>query len=66
MREVDETLLNIETAIRRAQRARTTIAKARGDSNFVLALETASSALDVVRRQLFQETYFGDSQQRLV
>ena len=66
LREVGETLLNIETAIRRADRARREIARAGSEPNFVLALDAAIAALEATRRDLHQETYFGSAQHRLV
>jgi hypothetical protein len=66
LREVGETLLNIETAIRRADRARREIGRTGTEPNFVLALDAAIAALEETRRTLHQETYFGSAQHRLV
>ncbi len=63
-REVDETLLNIETAIRRADRAR----RAVGDRepNFAIALRAAITELEATRKALFQATYFSRDQHQLI
>lgn len=66
LREVGETLLNIETAIRRADRARREIARSGSEPDFVLSLDAAIAGLETIRRTLHQETYFGSAQHRLV
>ncbi len=66
LREVGETLLNIEAAIRRADRARREIARTGLEPNFVIALDTAITSLEATRRVLHQETYFGPAQHRLI
>jgi hypothetical protein len=65
MREVSETLMNIERAIRRAERAHTAIAVMGRDRNAQLAMEAALEELRLTRKKLFQSTHFGDDQQRL-
>ncbi|MEX0835245.1 MAG: hypothetical protein WD010_04090 [Nitriliruptor sp.] len=64
MREVAETITNIEQALRRADRARRAVARD-AEPNVVLALDRALEELERVRQELFQAAYFGGSQQRL-
>ncbi len=66
LREVGETILNIEQAVRRADRARREIAKTGREPGFVLALDEAIRTLESARRKLQQDTYFADPQQRLI
>lgn len=66
LREVGETLLNIEQAIRRADRARKAIERGTAEANFLHALGDAIAHLEVTRRTLMQQTYFGQAQQRLI
>ena len=66
LREVGETLLNIESAIRRADRAKREIARMSDEPNFVIALDAAIASLETTRRVLHQETYFGSAQHRLI
>ncbi len=66
MAEVEETLLNIEQAIRRADRAHRTVASRGGDANLTLALQEALGELEGTRKALFQATYFASDQQRLI
>lgn len=66
MREVSETLLNIEQAVRRADRAHRAVAARSDDGNIALALRDALTALKATHKTLFQTTYFGDDQQRLI
>lgn len=66
LKEVEETLLNIEQAIRRADRGRKAILAAGPEHNFRLCLETVVDQLEAVRKELFQSAYFGGDQQRLI
>jgi hypothetical protein len=65
MHEVEETLLNIEQAIRRADRGRKAIL-AGSEQNLRRCLETVIDQLEAVRKELFQSAYFGGDQQRLI
>jgi hypothetical protein len=66
LHEVEETLLNIEQAIKRADRARRTIPAGGDEQNLKLCLDTAVEQLEAVRKELFQSAYFGGDQQRLI
>lgn len=66
MREVADTLLNIEQAIKRADRARRTVAVSGREPNVEVALSAAVDQLEQVRKDLFQGAYFGGDQQRLI
>ncbi|MFN2625342.1 MAG: hypothetical protein ABR520_04575 [Mycobacteriales bacterium] len=66
MTEVAETLLNVEQAIRRAERARRTVAVSGRDPNRELALTELVTRLEELRRNFFQATYFAADQQRLL
>ena len=66
LREVGETMLNIEQAIRRADEARKVISRGTAEPNFLLALNDAIAELEKTRRILHQQTYFGRPQQRLL
>lgn len=59
LREVGETILNIEQAVRRAGRARTAIERGTGEPNFLRALDDAIAELEKTRRTLHQQMYFG-------
>jgi len=63
---VEETLLNIEQAIRRAERGRDSIPADGSERNLRLALDQASAQLEKVRKGLFRSGYFGGGQQRLI
>jgi len=66
LHEVEETLLNIEQAIRRADRGRKSI-HAEGDArNLRLCLDAVVDQLETVRKELFQSAYFGGEQRRLI
>ena len=66
LREVEETLLHIEQAIKRADRGRNAI-RGDGNDNLKLSLDTAVEQLEAVRRRLFQDAYFGgEAQGRLI
>lgn len=66
MHEVEETILNIEQAIRRADRGRKSIPADGASRNLRLCLDAAVAQLEAVRRELFQSAYFGGDQQRLI
>ncbi len=66
LHQVEQTLLNIEEAIRRADRARKTIPSGGSEQNFRLCLDAAVDQLEAVRKELFQGAYFGGDQQRLI
>lgn len=66
MNEVEQTLLNIEQAIRRADRGRKAISPDGNERNLRLALDQAVERLETVRKDLFQSGYFGGQQQRLM
>jgi len=66
MAEVEETLLNIEHTIRRADRAYRAVASRSADANLELALKEAVGQLEATRKTLFQATYFSGDQQRLI
>jgi hypothetical protein len=66
LREVEETLLNIEQAIRRADRGRKLIPAEGAGRNLRLCLDTVVEQLEAVRKELFQGAYFGGEQQRLI
>jgi hypothetical protein len=66
LHEVEQTLLNIEDAIRRADRSRQKISLAGSDRNLRLALDRAMEQLEAARKELFQNGYFGGEQQRLI
>jgi hypothetical protein len=66
LHEVEETLLNIEQAIKRADRGRRTIRAEGNEQNLKLCLNAAVEQLEAVRKELFQNAYFGGEQQRLI
>jgi hypothetical protein len=66
MHQVEETLLNIEQAIRRADHGRKAIPVGGSERNLRLCLDTAVDQLEAVRKELFQGAYFGGEQQRLI
>lgn len=66
MAEVEETLLNIEQAIRRADRAYRAVVSRAGDANLEHALSDALRQLEATRKTLFQAAYFAGDQQRLI
>lgn len=66
LHEVEATLLNIEQAIRRADRGRKAIPPDGAGRNLKLSLDDAVRRLEAVRKDLFQSTYFGGDQQRLI
>lgn len=66
LHEAEQTLLNIEEAIRRAHRGRKAISPDGEERNLRLALDRAVEQLEAVRRELFQNGYFSGAQQRLM
>lgn len=66
LHEVEETILNIEQAIRRADRGRKSIPADGASRNLRLCLDSAVAQLEAVRRELFQNAYFGRDQPRLI
>jgi hypothetical protein len=66
MHEVEQTLLNIEEVIRRADRGRKAISPNGNERNLRLSLDRAVEQLEAVRKELFQSGYFGGDQQRLI
>ena len=66
MAEVAETLLNIEQAQRRAERAVKAVALLGRDRNTELALRAACNSLADTHKALFEEAYLSGAQQRLV
>ena len=66
LHEVEETLLNIEQAIKRADRGRKAILSGANEQNLRLSLDAAVEQLEAVRKELFQSAYFGGDQQRLI
>jgi hypothetical protein len=66
LHEVAETLLNIEQAIRRADRGRKAIPAEGAGHNLRLCLDSVVDQLEAVRKELFQSAYFGGEQQRLI
>jgi hypothetical protein len=66
LHEIEQTLLNIEEAIRRAHRSRKAISPEGEQRNLRLALDHAVEQLEAVRKELFQNGYFSGAQQRLI
>lgn len=66
LHEVEQTLLNIEQAIHRADRGRKTIPLDSEQRNLRVALDRTIEQLEAVRKELFQSGYFGGNQQRLM
>jgi hypothetical protein len=66
LHEVEQTLLNIEETIRRAHHGRQSISPEGNERNLRLALDRAVEQLEAVRKELFQNGYFGGPQQRLM
>lgn len=64
MREVAETISDLEQTIRRADRARRAVARD-AEPNVTVALDRTIADLERVRQELFQTAYFGGAQQRL-
>jgi hypothetical protein len=65
LHEVEQTLLNIEETIKRADRARKAIPNDAAVWNLRLSLDAAVASLEAARKELFQQTYFGNQDQRL-
>lgn len=66
MREVSETLMNVEQALRRAKRAHRAVVLIGTERNAEVALATCVEQLEATRKALFQSAYFGGDQQRLM
>jgi hypothetical protein len=66
LHQVEETILNIEDAIRRADRGRKAIPPGSPEQNLRLCLDTAVEKLEAIRKELFQSAYFGGDQHRLI
>ncbi len=60
------TLKEIERAIKQASKARQRVVELDQESNLELALRTATERLESARKELFQSTYFGTDQQKLL
>lgn len=65
LRQVEATMMEIEAAVRRAERARTAIAKAGRQPDLVFALDDAIEALGRTRRTLQQQSLFAGNQSRM-
>lgn len=65
LREVSETLLNIEQAARRAKQAHRVAAMSVGCEDLARVLGTAEEKLEAVRKDLFQGAYFNAGGPRL-
>ncbi|MEU7912737.1 hypothetical protein [Microbispora bryophytorum] len=65
MGEIAGTISGIEDAIRRADKARKNVSRMVDNPNLIVALNSAISQLEAVRKELFQSTYFGGDQQRI-
>jgi hypothetical protein len=66
MREVSETLMNVEQALKRARRAHKAVLVIGTERNAEVALARCTEQLEATRKDLFQSAYFGGDQQRLV
>jgi hypothetical protein len=64
--EVEQTLPNIEEAIRHAHRGNQSISPDGDKRNLRPALDRTVEQLKAVRKQLFQSWFFGGHQQRLI
>jgi hypothetical protein len=65
LREVSETLLNVEQAAKRARQAQRTAAMTVGCDDLARILGTAEEKLEAVRKELFQGAYFTGDRPRL-
>ncbi|HEX6077071.1 MAG TPA: hypothetical protein VFZ32_17640 [Micromonosporaceae bacterium] len=65
LREVSETLLNIEQAARRAKQARQHAAMTVDCDDLARILGTAEQKLEEIRKDLFQGAYFSADRPRL-
>jgi hypothetical protein len=61
LHEVEETLLNIEEAIRRADRGHKAIPPGSPEQNLRLCLDTAVDKLEAIRKELFQRRSAGSA-----
>lgn len=66
MGEVSDVLLNIEHALSRAKKARSTAAKHDEENNAKLALDEAVDALEKTRKRLTQDAYCRQDALRLL
>lgn len=66
LREVADVLLNVEQALKRAERAKRTIAVTGREPNLEVILAAAMAQLEATRKELFQSAYLGGDQQRLI
>lgn len=60
------TLKEIERALKQAEKARRRVVELDQEPNLELALRTAAERLESTRKELFQSTYFGTDQQKLL
>ncbi len=65
MAEVSDVLLNLEHTLARASKARKRLASGVEGHNARLALDDAVKALEVTRKRLQQDAYFGGDELRL-
>ncbi|GAB2941621.1 hypothetical protein GCM10027280_32730 [Micromonospora polyrhachis] len=65
LREVSDVLLNIEQAIKRADRAQRTVSMTVGCDDLARMLTTASRNLETARKDLFQNAYFSADEPKL-
>jgi 23S rRNA G2445 N2-methylase RlmL len=65
LREVSEVLLNIEQAIKRAERAERTTRMTVGCDDLARMLSTAARNLEAARKDLFQGAYFSADSPKL-
>lgn len=65
MSEISGTISGIEDAIFRADKARKNVSRMVDNHNLVVALDSAITKLEAVRKELFQSTHFGGDQQRM-
>lgn len=66
MREVSETLMNVEQALKRAKRGHRAVLLIGTERNAEVALARCVEALELTRKELFQSAYFSGDQQRLI
>jgi len=65
LREVSETILNIEAAIQRPHRARSSLVAGRAEPNLVHAMSQVIEDLETAQRTLHQRTYLAADQQAM-
>lgn len=66
MAEISDVLLNLEHTLARAKKARNWLASGVEGHNARLALDDAVKALEVARKRLQQDAYFGGDELRLI